>query len=195
MKRLGKVKLMACEAEKWSFEEKKTKYFVGKTFFQRELFKQSLGRGTPPLKHRHSLVSPPAQARDPLQGKQRQSRTWRAETPAHDRNRRSKWWQRAPHPAHRWTSKGLWSVCRLAGRHRLDSEEEGPGRWSEGLRALGRPDPDSILQAGHPPRGTQTGLDEYLLNEWQHPPCLGFLKIRHGQCITLKGHLQGITEI
>ena len=33
MKRLGKVKLMACEAEKWSFEEKKTKYFVGKTFF------------------------------------------------------------------------------------------------------------------------------------------------------------------
>jgi len=44
MKRLGKVKLMACEAEKWSFEEKKTKYFVGKTFFQRELFKQSLGK-------------------------------------------------------------------------------------------------------------------------------------------------------
>lgn len=44
MKILGKVKLMTCEAEKWSFEEKKTKYLVGKTLFQRELFKQNLGK-------------------------------------------------------------------------------------------------------------------------------------------------------
>lgn len=36
-----------------------------------------------------------------------------------------------------------WLMCRLAGRHRLDSEEEEPG-----LRTLGRPDPDSILQSG-----------------------------------------------
>ena len=44
MKRLGRVKLMTCEAEKRSFEEKKTKYLVGKIFFQGELFKQSLGK-------------------------------------------------------------------------------------------------------------------------------------------------------
>ena len=85
-------------------------------------------------------------------------------------------------------AEGALAGCRLAGRHRLDSKEERPG-----LRTLGRLDPNLVLQSGHPPREVRTGLDEHMLNEWQYPPYLGFLKTRHGQCVTLKGHLQGIT--